>query len=83
MGELFPQLLSVSDGFAPLFCNERHLIFSHVEFLYVSAKAGASLWSSEENSDPTEIAVDALDRERSSTGNEKQKTVWLSASYAS
>lgn len=83
MGELFPQLLSVSDGFAPLFCNERHLISSHVEFLYISAGAGASLWSSGENSDPTEIAVDALDRERSSMGSERQGTVWLSASYAS
>ena len=43
MGELFPQLLSVSDGFAPLFCNERHLISYHVEFLYISTKAKASL----------------------------------------
>ena len=75
MGEFFLQLISVSDGFAPLFCHERHLISSHVEFLYISTKAKASLWSSEENSDPTEIAVDALDRKRSSSGNEKQKAV--------
>ena len=34
MCELFPQLISVSDGFAPFFRDERHLIASHVEFLY-------------------------------------------------
>ena len=68
MCALFPQLISVSDGFAPLFCHERHLISSHVEFLYSSTKVGASLWFSEENYDPTEIIVDALDRKRSSPG---------------
>ena len=34
MSELFPQLVSMPNGFAPLFIHERYLIASHMELLY-------------------------------------------------
>ena len=33
MSELFPQLVSMPSGFAPLFIHERFLIASHMELL--------------------------------------------------
>ena len=33
MSELFPQLVSMPSGFAPLFIHERYLIASHMELL--------------------------------------------------
>ena len=34
MSELFPQLVSMPNGFAPLFIHEQYLIASHMELLY-------------------------------------------------